>query len=107
MPTLRIGTRRSALALAQANEVAAGLRALGAETELVAIWQKVLRIGSVGIHDSFFDLGGHSMLAVQMVAELIVPADVGMLSLCRTTLVGVVSGLPLSDRRLARRRDLG
>ena len=37
---------------------------------------------------------------LQLVAELIVPADVGMLSLCRTTLVGVVSGLPLSDRRL-------
>ena len=37
---------------------------------------------------------------LQLVAELVVPADVGMLSLCRTTLVGVVSGLPLTDRRL-------
>jgi anti-sigma regulatory factor (Ser/Thr protein kinase) len=37
---------------------------------------------------------------LQLIAELVVPADVGMLSLCRTTLVGVVSGLPLTDRRL-------
>jgi anti-sigma regulatory factor (Ser/Thr protein kinase) len=37
---------------------------------------------------------------LRLVAELVVPADVGMLSLCRTTLVGVVSGLPITDRRL-------
>jgi anti-sigma regulatory factor (Ser/Thr protein kinase) len=37
---------------------------------------------------------------LQLVAELVVPADVGMLSLCRTTLVGVASGLPITDRRL-------
>ena len=37
---------------------------------------------------------------LQLIAELVVPADVGMLSLCRTTLVGVVSGLPITDRRL-------
>jgi anti-sigma regulatory factor (Ser/Thr protein kinase) len=37
---------------------------------------------------------------LQLVAELEVPADVGMLSLCRTTLVGVVAGLPITDRRL-------
>jgi len=37
---------------------------------------------------------------LQLVAELVVPADVGMLALCRTTLVGVVSGLPITDRRL-------
>ena len=37
---------------------------------------------------------------LQLVAELVVPAEVGMLSLCRTTLVGVVSGLPITDRRL-------
>ena len=35
--TLRIGTRRSALALAQADEVAAALAAAGSETELVPI----------------------------------------------------------------------
>jgi anti-sigma regulatory factor (Ser/Thr protein kinase) len=37
---------------------------------------------------------------LELVAELVVPAEVGMLSLCRTTLVGVVSGLPITDRRL-------
>jgi anti-sigma regulatory factor (Ser/Thr protein kinase) len=37
---------------------------------------------------------------LELVAELVVPADVGMLSLCRTTLVGVASGLSITDRRL-------
>ncbi|MGZ4112072.1 MAG: non-ribosomal peptide synthetase, partial [Tumebacillaceae bacterium] len=36
------------------------------EHELAAIWQELLRVERVGIHDNFFDLGGHSMLIVQM-----------------------------------------
>jgi amino acid adenylation domain-containing protein len=40
------------------------------EAQLVIIWRKVLKLPQVSIRDSFFDLGGHSMLAVQMVAEL-------------------------------------
>jgi hypothetical protein len=33
-----------------------------AEAELVAIWRDVLGIQNVGLHDNFFDLGGHSLL---------------------------------------------
>ncbi|MFO0760704.1 MAG: amino acid adenylation domain-containing protein [Byssovorax sp.] len=40
------------------------------EATLVMIWRKVLKLPEVSVRDSFFDLGGHSMLAVQMVAEL-------------------------------------
>jgi hypothetical protein len=36
------------------------------EHQLAAIWQELLRVERVGIHDNFFDLGGHSMLIVQM-----------------------------------------
>ncbi|ARU63539.1 hypothetical protein CBW65_22915 [Tumebacillus avium] len=36
------------------------------EAGLVKIWEKVLRINSVGIFDNFFDIGGHSMLAVML-----------------------------------------
>ena len=36
------------------------------EEALAAIWQEALELSYVGIHDSFFDLGGHSMLAVKI-----------------------------------------
>ena len=35
------------------------------EQSLAAIWQTVLRTNEIGIHDSFFDLGGDSLLLLQ------------------------------------------
>ncbi len=40
------------------------------EDQLVKIWGKVLDIKQVGIKDSFFDLGGHSLVALQLFAEI-------------------------------------
>jgi amino acid adenylation domain-containing protein len=40
------------------------------EQTLSQIWQEVLNAGRVGIHDNFFDLGGHSLLIVQVQARL-------------------------------------
>ncbi|MFL5540284.1 MAG: non-ribosomal peptide synthetase, partial [Longimicrobiaceae bacterium] len=40
------------------------------EELLAAIWAEVLRIGRVGVHDSFFALGGHSLLATRVVAHV-------------------------------------
>ncbi len=34
----------------------------GIESTLAAIWQETLHVDRVGLHDSFFDLGGHSLL---------------------------------------------
>ena len=43
----------------------------GTTTEtLVSIWQRVLRIPSVDIHDDFFDIGGDSSLALLLFAEI-------------------------------------
>jgi len=42
----------------------------GATQELVGIWQSVLRCESVGLDDSFFDLGGHSLLLIDVHAAL-------------------------------------
>ena len=39
----------------------------GEERELVTIWKETLRINQVGIDDNFFDLGGDSIVAIQIV----------------------------------------
>jgi non-ribosomal peptide synthase protein (TIGR01720 family) len=39
------------------------------EEALAEIWRKVLGIAEVGIHDSFFELGGDSILTIQVVAK--------------------------------------
>ncbi|MFO2465905.1 amino acid adenylation domain-containing protein [Pseudomonas sp. 15FMM2] len=39
------------------------------ERALAEIWQKVLKVPQVGIHDSFFELGGDSILSLQVVAK--------------------------------------
>lgn len=36
------------------------------ELQLVEIWQEILNIKRIGIHDNFFTLGGNSLLALQM-----------------------------------------
>jgi amino acid adenylation domain-containing protein len=40
------------------------------ETKLVEIWQKVLEVSEVGADDDFFELGGNSMRAVRLLAEI-------------------------------------
>jgi acyl carrier protein len=35
------------------------------EQQIVGIWQQVLSLEKVGIHDNFFDLGGNSLLLLQ------------------------------------------
>jgi hypothetical protein len=37
---------------------------------LAAIWAEVLKIDRVGIHDNFFDLGGHSLLITQVASRI-------------------------------------
>jgi acyl carrier protein len=40
------------------------------EHTLVNIWQDVLGLDQVGVHDNFFDLGGHSLMATQVVSRV-------------------------------------
>jgi amino acid adenylation domain-containing protein len=53
---------------AAASGPAAGFVAPRSELEraIAALWQEVLRVEKIGIHDNFFDLGGHSLLVVSM-----------------------------------------
>lgn len=40
------------------------------ELQLIQIWKRLLRVKQIHIHDDFFALGGHSMLAVQMFMQI-------------------------------------
>ena len=40
------------------------------EEQLQRIWEEVLGRDSIGVHDSFFDVGGHSLLAIRLLNEI-------------------------------------
>jgi hypothetical protein len=40
------------------------------EAELVSIWSELLRTGDIGVRDNFFESGGHSLLAAQVVSRV-------------------------------------
>lgn len=40
------------------------------ERTLAAFWQDLLGVSEVGVDDSFFDLGGHSLIAVRLFAQV-------------------------------------
>ena len=40
------------------------------EERLVEVWQNVLGVDRVGVEDDFFAIGGNSLVAVQLVAQL-------------------------------------
>jgi thioesterase domain-containing protein/acyl carrier protein len=42
----------------------------GMEVQLTALWQQVLEVQEIGVHDNFFDLGGHSLKAAQLFFQL-------------------------------------
>jgi acyl carrier protein len=41
-----------------------------AEKTIATVWQKALNVEKVGIYDNFFDLGGHSLLLMEVFGEL-------------------------------------
>jgi acyl carrier protein len=40
------------------------------EKELAKIWVDVLVVDRIGIHDNFFDLGGHSLMVIQLMSRV-------------------------------------
>jgi acyl carrier protein len=40
------------------------------ESELATLWSEILGSDNVGIHDNFFDSGGHSLTATQLVTRI-------------------------------------
>jgi amino acid adenylation domain-containing protein len=62
---------RKALPAPEATRSLPGYVAPRNETEevLAGIWQAILEIEQVGIHDNFFDLGGASIQSIQIIAQ--------------------------------------
>ncbi|MEH2206525.1 MAG: amino acid adenylation domain-containing protein [Nostoc sp.] len=40
------------------------------ERSIAAVWQEVLHLENIGIHDNFFEIGGHSLIATQIISRL-------------------------------------
>jgi amino acid adenylation domain-containing protein len=40
------------------------------EVQLTAIWQRLLGVKNISIQDNFFEIGGHSLIAVRLFAEI-------------------------------------
>jgi len=40
------------------------------EIQLCEIWEKLLQVSPIGINDNFFNVGGHSLLALRLMAEV-------------------------------------
>jgi len=36
------------------------------EEQLLKIWEEVLELDNIGVHDNFFEIGGNSLLAIQI-----------------------------------------
>jgi len=53
------------------------------ETELAAIWQEILGVSQLGLHDNFFDLGGDSIKIAQVYNRIRekVDAKIGLVDL--------------------------
>jgi len=65
------------------------------EQTIVVIWKDLLKLDRVGIHDDFFDLGGHSLMSVRMFARI--ERDLGVrlpyTSLFRATTIAQIAVL--------------
>ncbi|MBW4676162.1 MAG: amino acid adenylation domain-containing protein [Desmonostoc geniculatum HA4340-LM1] len=86
------------------------------ERAIAIIWQAVLSVEKVGIHDNFFDLGGHSLLLVRVYSQLQTVFDKKDLSMMDLFIYPTISSLarylnqneslsvkPSSDRSQTRR----
>jgi phthiocerol/phenolphthiocerol synthesis type-I polyketide synthase E len=73
-----------------------------AEQRIAQIWQDLLGIAEVGIHDNFFQLGGHSLSGTQLVSQLraVFQVDVPLRSIFEAPTVAEL-GLLVEDLLIA------
>ncbi|HKI01525.1 MAG TPA: amino acid adenylation domain-containing protein, partial [Thermoanaerobaculia bacterium] len=86
LDSLAVPARESArVAVAPRNEM---------ERLVAAVWREVLQIESVGVHDSFFEVGGNSLLVTQVRARLgeALGREIPVIELFRHATVGALAG---------------
>ena len=64
------------------------------EQTLVDIWQDVLGVPQVGLNDNFFDLGGHSLLTLQVHRRLkeTIDVEISLVDLFRFPTISTLAG---------------
>jgi hypothetical protein len=73
------------------------------ERTITAVWRDVLGLERIGVHDNFFDLGGHSLLLVRLHSKLrrVLSAELSVIDLFRyPTISSLATALHLGDASL-------
>jgi len=70
------------------------------ERKLGGIWQEVLEIDCVGIHDNFYDLGGDSLAATRIVSNILqqLRLDLPLQSLFQSPTVAEIAAIITAHR---------
>jgi acyl carrier protein len=64
------------------------------ESTIAGIWQQTLGLGRVGVHDNFFDLGGHSLHLISVHGKLkeSLDRDIPMVDMFKYPTVSALAG---------------
>ncbi|MDQ1352984.1 MAG: hypothetical protein QG657_3290, partial [Acidobacteriota bacterium] len=76
------------------------------EEKLVALWQDILKVQGVGIHDNFFSLGGHSLKAMNFIGQVYKTFDLEIplrIIFDKPTIAGIAQWL---EDKIEKRRKL-
>jgi amino acid adenylation domain-containing protein len=70
-----------------------------AERKIAAVWREVLGVDQVGMHDNFFDLGGHSLLMIRLHGRIreVLGADLSIIDLLKYPTVGALASFLCPD----------
>ena len=65
------------------------------EKALAAIWTGLLKVERIGIHDDFFDLGGHSLMAIKLVSQIrdVFEVDLPLATLLQAPTIADLAGI--------------
>jgi non-ribosomal peptide synthase protein (TIGR01720 family) len=69
LPNGKIDVNLLKLPVEESNETGESVPQTKAELQLVAIWEEVLGSHPIGVHDNFFEIGGDSILSIQIVTK--------------------------------------